>query len=239
MLDGIQDNSNYPADFFIDLVFTEARTADEKEAENKNKTWQIISQTCAEKRRLVGEAAAAEPVGPAAGKVTPGALVTPGAAATASSLEEEKKAFVIDSPGLSPQIAPGVAETVKGQPYQLDDDTGKEEQKLAAPAPVPIPKGILGELEQEALRMHKELMEESKPEPKKVVEPPQQKIAAVPVHEAKAAETLAAVAAAAEPPPEEKMEKAAKGEVKKEEKTAEEDQDLDQYLSSIKDLIEK
>eukprot|EP00826_Nyctotherus_ovalis_P061154 TRINITY_DN8672_c0_g1_i1.p1 TRINITY_DN8672_c0_g1~~TRINITY_DN8672_c0_g1_i1.p1 ORF type:complete len:217 (-),score=57.34 TRINITY_DN8672_c0_g1_i1:14-664(-) len=54
MLDGIQNDSHYPADFFVDLVFKELGE-EVKEKEEKNKVWQTIAKDCEEKRKLAEE----------------------------------------------------------------------------------------------------------------------------------------------------------------------------------------
>ena len=138
MLDGIQDNANYPPDFFIDFVFGEVKTDEtsEKEKENKNKVWKIIAQTCAERRKISEEENIGETKKEESKKTAP---------------EEEKKAFVIDSPGLTPKDASKEVEELKKAGYSLDEER-KADPKKAAVAPAPAarnspPKVVLGELE--------------------------------------------------------------------------------------------
>jgi len=52
MLDGIQGDSNYPPDFFVDFVFEEIEE-EVKEKEEKDKVWLTIAKDCEERRKLI------------------------------------------------------------------------------------------------------------------------------------------------------------------------------------------
>lgn len=115
MLDGIQDNANYPSDFHIDLIFSDCKqTEEDKTATTKNTLWTAISTNCAEKLKLIQEDN--EDIEEKK--------------ETQKLIEETKKAFVIDSPGAA-QPEGKVQNTIKPKEdisaFKLEDE--EEETK--------------------------------------------------------------------------------------------------------------
>ncbi len=144
MLDGIQEDSHYPADFCVDLMFAETKEPSEKPGkhEDRNQIWRQIAQTCAEK--LSRQSGPGEEL-----KSTPQPV--PAVTVSAEKAEEEEKnkqAFVIASPSMgSSSPADKVTEALKKSPYTLDsgdntpkDKAEKKEGKMQATSPAPAAK---------------------------------------------------------------------------------------------------
>ena len=115
MLDGIEENDCYSADFFVDLQFEEFEIEEEDQEEKKlrNQTWTNIVANCEKKRKQTN--------------------------VSISDLEvkkeeeiknEEKPIFVIDSPTMEGQEATNMREELKANEFKLDDD--KPEVKIPA-----------------------------------------------------------------------------------------------------------
>jgi len=112
MLDGIQDKTKYPSDFFIDLVFQDG----EKELvmkEDKNKLWAQIGESCSVRRKFTDK-----------GPTTIEELKT-------NEYTEAEPEFVIEA----------------STPDETPEGKVEENKKI-------------GSLEEEAIRMHKELLED-------------------------------------------------------------------------------
>jgi len=224
MLDGIQNNENYPSDFYIDLVFSEAKSSNliSPEKERVDKTWLQISKNCEEKRKII------EP-----------APIQTSAPTEIKKIEkipekiEDQKAFVIDSPDLEPQALETV-KTLKKDEFSLD-----KSENIA----IKENKPNLGELEKEAFKVQNELFEEqkiSKKQEEKLIKSEKNEIPEIKKPEENIIKTE-----------EKKLENVGNTEIKKieelnkneekpktDEKKSSED-DLDSYLSSVNDLIKK
>lgn len=117
MLDGVQDKSIYPSDFFIDLVFKDGEG--EMPKEDKDKLWVQIAQNCESRRKATDKKnnAVEELKG--------------------SEHTEAEPEFVIEAP---------TADDIEN--YYIADDKMEGEDRQAS------------SLEQEAIKMHKELLED-------------------------------------------------------------------------------
>lgn len=194
MLDGIQSDPHYPADFFVDLVFEELGE-EVKEREEKNKVWQTIAKDCEEKRKLAEEE---------------GALLL-----NAEEVKNgEEEAFVIES-----------EETIK-------PSVSTEENSA--------------NLEQEAIRMHKELLEddavektedEAKSEVHEAKETAKKEGAKVAIENKEQKEGL--VEGDSEKKQESDAKKSEESEDVEEGKQEDEDEDIEELLSGIEKMIRK
>lgn len=202
MLDGVQDESKYPSDFFIDLVFQDEEV-ELNVKEDKNKLWEQIVQNCGTKRTTTDK-----------GTKALEELKT-------SERTEAEPEFVIEGPTVDDIPEDKVVETEGKTPG------GKE----------------VSSLEQEAIRMHKELLEDDEVKAK-VEQSKDQKEDEKAKIEVKKEETIPIpVEIKKEEVPKrkgsmEKEKKDKKNEGKKAEtERADDDEEIDLYLSNITSLL--